>query len=459
MSRFSVFSPLFLPLLCVMLLSAAPAQDAYSSDDARLESHLAELKENAAKDDAYSLRQLYLRYAQAGKEEQALAWAQKLLDSLEAKAAAGDTKAAWQLGRIYLTGDGCIPPNRDKAARTFTKLADTGDADAAYLLADMLEKAGNSTDARMNYAHAYGLYKQKAAEGNLDALFREGYMEQMGQGTDADPAAGIDHMERAAKAGCHAAAYRLFATYTMGIGTAVNEARALEYARQLADEAKDAQMAYLLADAYFKGSTVPADASVAEKYLEQAVLADHPAALYHKAWLREEAGEFEEALTFYRRAAAQGHADAAVRAGTILVYGKGGVEADDAAGLNLLQMAANHLQSPIAAYELGRYFGSIGESGLSEDWYMTAARGGLTDAMAHCGWLHLNPFSSQAWSPTEAYRWWKIGKDSGDKDCRLCLNLYLFAFIPLILTFVFGTPIFLLCRFARKTEEKTDNAE
>lgn len=444
-------------LLCLCALSlplCAAEETADSSPNAELEQRLTELREKANGGDAYSMRQLYLRYEMAGYSDTALVWAQRFLDTLETKAAEGDAAAIRTLGQIYVSGDGCIPPDTAKAIRWYTKASDAGDPTAAYLLGELFTAAKDSDNARLNYARAYGLYKQKAAEGDADALYRQGYMEQNGLGTDTDAAAGIAHLQQAADQGCLPAVYQLFKTYESGVGTAMDEYAAYLCAKRLADEAKDAQMAYLVADTLLKGmgDRLPADRAQAEPYLEQAVNGGVPDALYHKAWLLEEEGKAAEALSLYRQAASMNHGGAAVKAGTMLLYGTGGVEKDDSLGLNFLKTASDRLQHPIAPYELALYYDSIGETGLADDWYVTASDRGLADAMGPRGLLHLNPFSGQTWSPTEAYRWWHIGAEAGEPTCRRYLQLYLYLFIPLILIFVFGTPLALL-RYVMKRKE------
>ena len=433
--------------LAVFLPPAAAQQEAFASTDSadlELEGRLAELKDKAEAGDAYSMRQLYLRYAMVGKVPQSQAWAERFIAALEAKADAGDAKTARNLGILYMHGESSILPDPAKAVSWLTKASEGGDAAAAYLLGELMTQAGNADSARMSYARAYGLYKQQAEKGETAALYQQGYMEQQGLGTDRNAEQGIAHLQAAADAGCMPAVAQLFKTYEEGIGTAKDAARALTYAKRLADENKDARMAYLVADALFKGEVLPKDATAAEHYLDQAVAAALPEAQYHKAWMLEEAGKAPQALDLYRQAGTAGHANATIKAGTLLLYGKGGVERDEPAGLNCLTVAAERLQSPIAPYELGLYYDSIGESALADDWFITASDRGLADAMARRGWLHLTPFSAVSWNPTETYQWWKRGAEAGDADCRLYLNLYLYLFIPLIIILIIATPIAVL---------------
>ena len=164
-------------------------------------------------------------------------------------------------------------------------------------------------------------------------------------------------------------------------------------------------------------------------------------------------GKAEEALQAYRQAAAQGHADAAVKAGSMVIFGEG-VEADSAEGLKLLQYADSALQSPFAPYELGRYYDSVGETALADEYYITASNRGYPAAMARRGLLHLNPASTLTWNPTATYHWWKLGADAGDPTCTLYLRLYLFVFTPLLLILIFGLPLYFVHQLVKRRNKQ-----
>lgn len=453
------FSRLLHSVLLTFFLALPLTAESTTSHDAELEANLTELKADAEAGNPAATRQVYLRYALKGHMEQARAWAQKFIDQLKEKAAAGDAKAAWLVGRAYMTGDSYVKPDNTKAIRWFTQASEAGEPSAAYIIGELQTKAGNAADARVSYARAYSLYKKQAEAGNAEALYWQGYMEQSGLGVPAQQKEGIARMEQAAEQGCLPAAYQLFKTYTKGIGVPADEAKALRYARLLADNGEDAQMAYVVADALLTGKGVAKDEQTALRYLEQAAAQNIPAAIYHIGWRKQEAGKAGEALADYRRAASMGHADAAVQAGTMMLYGKG-VEKDEATGLNYLQRAAEQLRSPFAPYELAKYYDSIGESDLADDYYIMASDRGLAAAMARRGLLHLVPFSGLRWGPTETYRWWREGSEAGDAACSLYLRLYLYVFIPLVLLLVFGLPI-LLVRSLHKTsvDEFADKAD
>ncbi len=442
-------------LLALPLLAqeTTPGTPALACDDARMEQSVAQLKEEAAKGDAYSQRQLYLRYALKGHRTQAAAWADKLIENLTEKAQAGDQKAMWMLARLFLAGDEVIPADMVRSVEWFNRLSAAGEPSAAFILGDLYTKQNSPEAAKSAYAKAYTIYSDMAAKGDTEALYWQGYMELNALGVPQNAAGGIEKLEKAAAAGAVPAAYQLFKVYTKGLSTPADEAKALAYATQLADQGKDAQMAYVVADAYLKGKGVPKDEAKGLQYLEKAVAAQVPAALYHKAWMLQEQGKHQEALAAYQAAAQQGHADAAVKAGSMLIFGEG-VEADAAEGLKFLQYASGALDSPFAPYELGRYYDSVGEGALADEYYITASNRGYPAAMVRRGLLHLDPTSGLTWNPTATYHWWKLGADSGDETCTLFLRLYLYVFAPLLLILIFGLPLYFVHHMVKRRNEQ-----
>ena len=440
-------------LLALPLLAEDTTASALTCPDERLEQNVATLKAEAEKGDAYSQRQLYLRYALKGHSIQAAAWADKLIANLTEAARGGDQKAMWMLARLFLKGDEVVPADIARSVEWFNRLSAAGEPSAAFILGDLYTKQNSPEAAKSAYEKAYGIYRDMAATGDKEALYWQGYMELNGLGVAPAAAPGIAKLEQAAGAGELRAAYQLFKIYTQGTGTAADETKALLYATQLADQGKDHQMSYVVADAYLKGKGVPRDEAKGMQYLDKAVAAQVPAALYHRAWLLQEQGKQQEALNAYLAAAQQGHADAAVKAGSMLIFGEG-VPADQPEGLKILQYADSGLQSPFAPYELGRYYDSVGEHALADEYYVTASNRGYPAAMARRGLLHLDPSSPVVWNPTATYHWWKLGADAGDKTCTLYLRLYLYLFTPLLLILIFGLPLYFVHNMARRRKDQ-----
>lgn len=427
---------LLLSLSAALLLGAASAAEpAYDSDDLQLEGMLAAFKDSAEAGDLASMRQVYLHYGMSGKQEQAQAWAQKFLDTLRERAEQGEVAAMSNLGRAYLAGDACITPDPVQAAAWLSRASAQGDATSAYMLGEMLAQQNNEADSKIAYARAYGLFRQRAESGDQDALYWQGYMELRGVGTDK-PAQPDATLRALTENHFLPAAYQLF-KYA---AEQEDASTALLCARVLADQGQDPQMAYYVASAAYEGKGMAQDTAQADRYLQQAVDAGVPAALYHRAWQLEEAGKDKEAFRHYADAAAGGHEHALVKAGVMLLEGRG-CDKDEATGLQYLQRADEVQQSPFAAWELARHYAAMGEQGLADSYIISASDRGLDAAMARRGLLHLIPASGVDWSPTEAYRWWSRGAESGDDTCRLYLRLYLYLFIPLLVLLVFATPV------------------
>ena len=447
MKRF--FCQLVVPAACA-LFAALPAQ--VGAAEAQ-EDTFATLRRQAEQGDMHATQQLYMRYAVAGQAEEARTWASRYNEQLAARAEAGDSKAMLQLGSRYLTGGDYTPVSIEKAVTWFTRAAEAGEPSAAYVLGEVFAKQGNVAASGSFYTQAYELYTKRAAADAADAesLYWLGFMQQSGIGTARDVAAGIARLEQAAELGSAWASTQLFKTYYNGIGTQRDTARAYTYARRLADEKEDGAMAYLVASALIFGRDgLARDEALGERYLDRAVRANIPDAIYMKASRLEAAGKLGEALPLLKQAASMQQREAVDRLGSLLLHGAEGVEADPPRGLSLLELAGNRLGSPLAAWELARYYDSVGESELADSWYVTASNRGVAEAMARRGLLHLLPGLSVSWSPTEAYRWWRAGKQAGDPTCTLYVNLFLYAFTPLLLLLVFGLPVYIGHRARRK---------
>ncbi len=438
---------------------AATPAPLYDSDDLELEGHLHELKTQADAGDAAAMRQLYMRYALRGHQEQAQAWSARYMEQLEAQAAGGDARTMLTLGINYLTGKELVKPDTAKAVTWLLRAAEAGEPSAAYILADVYAQQGDAEMSRQAYERAYAAYKKLAETQpeNSNVIYWLGYMQQNGQGTKADAPSGIALLEKAADMGNPWAFSQLFKTYMQGIGINKDEARAIGYARRLADSGQDGLMAYATALAYLNGQGVEKDVALGEKYLDMAASANISDAIFLKGKRLAQAGKPAEALAFYTQAASMGQEDALIDAALMLLYGQG-VEKDEARGLSYLQTANHRLGSVRAPYELARYYESIGEQSLADDWYISASDAGVIEAMARRGMLHLNPFSKVSWDPTAAFQWWRMGQDNGDAACTLRVRLFLYVFCPLVLLIVFGLPL-LTVHYLKRRAEAEGSAE
>lgn len=411
---------------------------------------LAQLKQQAEAGDLHATQQLYMRHAIEGRTEQARAWATRYNEQLTKLAKGGNTRAMMQLGSRHLTGADYTAQNTEQAVVWFSRAAEAGEPAAAYVLGEIFAKQGNVPMSTAAYERAYSLYTKRD---DPEALYWLGYMEQHGIGTERKAEAGIAKLTLAAERGSAWAASQLFKTYYDGVGTARDVAKAIGYARKLADEQHDGTMAYVAATALIFGQGVAQDEELGEHYLDLAVQANTPDAIYMKANRLEATGKMAEAIPLFRQAASMHQREGLVRMGALLLHGAEGVEQDEPKGLAMLELAANRLDSPQAAWELARYYDSVDAGEAADSWYITAAQRGVAQAMARRGVLHLIPGSGVSWSPTETYRWWRLGKAAQDPTCTLYLHLFHFGFIPLLLILVFGLPAYYGHRMRRKLRQ------
>lgn len=435
---------------CALLASGLAGQEPLSSDNHELELRLEPLKKRSEQGDLHSTQQVYLRYGVEGLLPQARAWAARYHEQLAVQASGGDTRAMLQLGSRYLTGGDYSPTSIEKAVEWFTKAAEAGEAAAAYVLGEIFTRQGNAAAAEQHYKQAYELYTRRSEQKpDAEALYWLGFMEQNGIGTARDTASGIAKLEQAASLGSAWAAQQLFKTYIDGIGAARDEAKAISYARKLADEQNDGTMAYVTASAYLFGKGVTQDTALGERYLDQAVRANIPDAIYMKANRLETSGQLPAAIPLYKQAASMQQREALARYGSLLLHGSAEEPQDEERGLFMLELAANRFNSPQAAWELAEYYAKAGEDEMADSWHVAASDRGIAQAMARRGVLHLIPGGLVSWSPTQAYRWWRIGSQAGDATCTLYLRLFYYLFIPLLLILVFGAPLLISRRIRR----------
>lgn len=424
---------------------AAPVAAALQSNNPELEADLQPTRTEAEAGDVKAARQMYMRYALEGMTEQAHAWAERYRQMLEKEAASGSNTAMLQLGVNYLTENEYTPYNVEQGVTWLTKALEAGNADAGILLGEHLQKLSNGLGAKEAYAKAFQLYSAKApANEDGTALYWMGYLQQNGLGVEANPQEGIANLTKSAEKGNKWAYMQLFKTYTEGIGTEKDAAKSIAYAREIADLFQDGWMAYVAAAAYLEGNQVPQDIELGEKYLDMAAKANIPPAIYAKGRYLMDQGKTAEAYSCFNQAASMHQPDALIAAGKMRLYGADGVDKDESRGLALLEKAARLYNTPAAAWEIARYYESIGEQQLADEWIVEASSKGELRAMAARGLMHLNPASCVEWNPTVAYHWWKTGENHDDKTCITYLNYTHYLFFPLLLIIVFGLPVLIV---------------
>jgi TPR repeat protein len=156
-----------------------------------------------------------------------------------ARAEAGDQDAAYEVGIMYLKGQG-IGADRDKASEWLQQAADGGSESAANKLSRMEASA-------REFAH----WLRKAEAGDKEAQYETGMMYMSGKGVAADMQAAVRWLEQASGQGDIKATARLGIIYLKGEGVAAAPKRAVSLLTQASDEEVLAK--YYLGEAYAEG--------------------------------------------------------------------------------------------------------------------------------------------------------------------------------------------------------------
>ena len=176
---------------------------------------------------------------------------------------------------------------RDEAAEQLEQLADTGDANAQYIIGTAYRDSGllipDTAKAQK--------FLERAAEQNLDvAQYALGKLYLSDDSDVHDPAKGIYWLKRSADNGNDFAAYRLGKEYLSGKNTIKDAETAVSYLRQAADNGS-AYAQYLLGKLTLMGEGVPKDMDAAYEWFAAARANGHAYAEFFMK--RMERGEQE----------------------------------------------------------------------------------------------------------------------------------------------------------------------
>jgi TPR repeat protein len=314
-------------------------------------------------------------------------------------AIAGNAEAAYRLGRGYLQG-GYFPPCEAEAVRWLELAADGGSVAAQTRLAAL---------------HLRGIGARSApADTALDALF-----EPRVKG-DPDYAAALRWALRAAEAGCGEAQALAAYVLTFGPPSMVDVSAADElYARSAATGCPQGILGHALSKAQCAVSF--ADWDTVRSLLQP--IEDLPAAAYVLGLIHQDgkgtAPDLELALSYFRRAAEQGHRGAQTALGVLLVDGTAGAR-DLIAGETWLRRAAA-AGDHAAAHRLAELY--IGSGPLppnyteGANWLRRAAEAGDGAAARRLGQLYLTG-QELAFDPEEALRWLLAAAEAGNQDAK-----------------------------------------
>jgi len=205
---------------------------------------------------------------------------------LRRRAEEGDTKAQYDLGRIYMVGLG----------------------------------------VSLDYQQAAKWYERAAEQGFAEAQFRMGFLYEQGKGVHRDYTRALEYYRSAAEQGHTTAANNLATLYLHGLGVPKNVSTALKW-YQFSAEHGDAAGQCNLGTLYFDGHGVPKDYHEAARWFQASAEQGFPAAENKLGFLyftgQGVVRDYGETFKWMSRAAEQGYAPAQINLGDLYLEGKG----------------------------------------------------------------------------------------------------------------------------------------
>ena len=147
------------------------------------------------------------------------------LAGLKRKAAAGDSEAAYQLGRALVKGEDGLP-NYSEAAGLYRAAVDKGHVEAMVGLAELYTIGQGVTN---NPAEAMRLFLTAARKGNVKALYSLAGLYEEGRGVKKDQALATQWHKLAAERGLALAQFNLGQRYDLGMGVKSDFVEALKW--------------------------------------------------------------------------------------------------------------------------------------------------------------------------------------------------------------------------------------
>ena len=391
--------------------------------------HLAAEQEHATAQ--YRLGMIYLG---EGKKSEAFRWITKA-----AKQKLPD--ACVRLGDFFRTGTGTAVSR--KAARKWYRTAiEHGNAEAEYCLWLMdAEKSvqGNNGDLQ-NTPESLKLLQASAEHGYGPAQNALGGFCQTGNGVPKDEQKAVEWYRKAADQGDDEAWLRLYHCYSDGIGVEKDDDQALTCLLNAAD-LNNADALFLVALCIQEDERDPENRQKAVGLIREAAALGQPDAIQT---LKEDfthdnpedqyimgqilsKTEPEEAVKWFRKAAAQGNAEAQYELS--VSYERGiGVEQDMQSALEWLKKAAEN-GSPQAQWIFGEWNvykrGPEADEALGGEYLKKAAEQGQVDAQSCLGMLFIQGNAGLPQDYAAAVHWLELAAKQDEPDAMNNLgNLY-----------------------------------
>ena len=251
-------------------------------------------------------------------------------------AEAGHTSAQYRLATFYRVGKG-VPKDAAEAFGWYQRAANEDHGPAQYWLGVLYEfglGVGVDLDTATGwYQRAAESLKQAADREDAEAQFLLGEMLLRARGIPEDKPEAMKWFLKAARQEHGEAQYRLAMLYHNGWGVDQNIAKAVGWytaAAQLGHE----KAQYRLAEMFRKGDVIEKDYAEAARWYRLVAESSHARSQYLLGKMYEKGLGVDrnaiQAVRWYRAAAEQGHSEALYSLGTIYARGSGSVKEDTA---------------------------------------------------------------------------------------------------------------------------------
>lgn len=286
---------------------------------------------------------------------------------------------------------------------------------------------GNKAYDEEQYAEALKWYEKAAAQGDISAQTKLGYMYIEGTGVTPDYAEAAKWFHKSAEQGDAGAQCILGAMYANGEGVAQNYSLAAQLYQKAAEQGL-APAQYSLGVLYTNGLGVSQNYAEAVKWYQTAAEQSFaPAQCNFGAMYVKGQGvsqNYTEAVKWFREAAKQGYAEAQHNLGVMYADGQG-VSQDYTEAVKWYQIAAEQSFAP-AQCNLGiMYYDGIGVEqnfSLAAQWYRRAAEQGFAQAQYNLGVMYYyGEGVTQNFSLAE--QWYRKAAEQGDASAQFNLGI------------------------------------
>jgi len=348
--------------------------------------------------------------------QQGFIWLQKAAD-------ADFSKAQYDVGLDAAVGN-FVPKNPALAYQYLLPFAKKGDIKALMAVAQISLAPGKSHDIQQ----AITFLTQAAKQKNEQAQYVLALIYYQGKFVKKDDYQAFYWFTESAKQKNPNAMYYLALMYLQGKGTTASLEKATQYFDQASHAYNlDPKIAYQLAQRYFKGNTVSQNTQTGINLLIVAASAGNKQAQLDVAQRYYQQDDIANALTWFKKAAKNGEAQAQYYLGYIYYSGTGGQTIDYQTSLKWYTEAANQDQAE-AMYMTGfQYYAGQGipkNATTAMQWFKKSALLGNGDAQIMVATLYQKGQGVKQ-NSAKALAWLEVATTSSDKTIVTKANKYI----------------------------------